>query len=49
MSKRCHRCGEALTIETRLEAKVAAGPINICLRCIVAAVRELKKEDERHY
>lgn len=48
-SKSCRSCDKPLTLESRSEDKVGAAPINVCLHYIMAAVRELKKEDERHY
>ncbi|HZB74382.1 MAG: hypothetical protein ACRD5J_16340 [Nitrososphaeraceae archaeon] len=45
MSKYCRSCGEPLTIvETQLDTKL--GPeLSICLPCIRAALREIKKEE----
>ena len=44
----CRSCGEALTIENKLEDHLGSN-INVCLSCIAAAVKAIKKEDEKHY
>ena len=45
MSKYCRSCGELLTAaETQLDDKL--GPeLSICLPCLRAALREIKKEE----
>jgi RNase P subunit RPR2 len=44
----CRSCGEPLTIENKLEDHLGSN-IDVCLSCIGAAVKAIKKEDERHY
>jgi RNase P subunit RPR2 len=44
----CSSCGEPLTIENKLEDHLGSN-INVCLTCIAAAVKAIKKEDEKHY
>jgi RNase P subunit RPR2 len=49
MSRRlCRSCGEPLTKENTLENHIGSN-INVCLSCIAAAVKAIKKEDEKHY
>jgi hypothetical protein len=45
MSKYCRSCGEQLTAaETQLDDKL--GPeLSVCLPCLKAALREIKKEE----
>ena len=45
MSKYCRSCGELLTAaETQLDYKL--GPeLSVCLPCLRAALREIKKEE----
>jgi RNase P subunit RPR2 len=44
----CSSCGKPLTIENKLEDHLGSN-ISVCLTCIAAAVKAIKKEDERHY
>jgi RNase P subunit RPR2 len=44
----CSSCGEPLTIENKLEDHLGSN-INVCLTCIAAAIKAIKKEDEKHY
>ncbi|MFY9964564.1 MAG: hypothetical protein WBL44_01005 [Nitrososphaeraceae archaeon] len=49
MSRRlCRSCGEPLTIENKLEDHLGSN-INVCLSCLGAALRTIKKEEKRHY
>jgi hypothetical protein len=46
MSKHCRSCGEPLTIaEVHLDDKLRS-ELSICLPCLRAALREIKKEEE---
>ena len=49
MSKHCRSCGELLTVaEAQLDDKL--GPeLSICLPCLRAALREIKKEELVRY
>jgi len=49
MSKYCRSCGEPLTIaEAQLDDKL--GPeLSVCLPCLRAALREIKKEELVRY
>jgi hypothetical protein len=45
MSKYCRSCGELLTAaETQLDDKLGS-ELSVCLPCLRAALREIKKEE----
>jgi hypothetical protein len=48
MSRKCRSCGEPLTVENKLEDHLGSN-INVCLSCLRAALRTIKKEEERQY
>ena len=47
-SRLCSSCGEPLILDNKLEDHLGSN-INVCLSCLAAALRTIKKEDERHY
>lgn len=49
MSKHCRSCGELLTgVEAQLDDKLGR-ELSVCLPCLRAALREIKKEELVRY